>query len=127
MARIVEPTPEQESDWKQWVSERPDVVRLVAERFDPWSLYRMKSTGQRVTLYSFSEDGTVTVNVSGDYNFVLFERSVFGVDPDDLEPCEVPPPNEHVGTLISHKDVEENIEGLLALIRPDLYGQKEDA
>ena len=72
---------------------RPDNVRKVAERFDPWTLYHMKSTGQHVTLYSFSEadNGTVTltVNVTREFNpEVLVERQVFGIDPDDLEPVQ---------------------------------------
>lgn len=83
MAMFYEPTPEQKSAWKTWVAERPLTVRAVAERFDPWSLYRMKPNGERVTIASFGEGEngvvTVTVNVTAEYNFVLFERQVFGV------------------------------------------------
>jgi hypothetical protein len=62
MARWMEPTAEQEASWNEWVAERPDVVRKIAERLNPWELYRLKTTGQRITLYSVSEDGTVTVD-----------------------------------------------------------------
>ena len=57
----------------------------------------MKSTGHRVTMYSYSENGTVTVNVTGDYNVVVFERQVFGISPDDLEECDLPAPGEFLG------------------------------
>jgi hypothetical protein len=126
MARIVEPTAKQERDWAKWVAKRPAVVRAVAERFEPWSLYRMKSTGQRVTIYSFSENGTVTVEITGQYNVILFDRQVFGIDPADLEPCEVPGPEEAVGTLMSSSEMEENIDALRVSVRPDLFVMGED-
>ena len=49
--------------WSDWVAERPDNVRAVAEKLNPWTLYRLKTTGQRVTIASFSEgeDESVTV------------------------------------------------------------------
>src|SRR5262245_52877430 len=109
MARIHEPTSEEEAGWKEWVASRPPAVRKVAERFDPWTLYRMKSTGHRVTLYSFGEgrDGckvSLTVNVLGAFNLVTFERRVFGIDPDDLEPCDLPEANEPVGAAFTKED-----------------------
>jgi hypothetical protein len=103
MARIYEPTAEQEALWKEFVSSRPEVVRKVAERFFPWELYRLKDTDQRVTMYSFSEDGTMSVIVSGQYNFTMFDRRVFGVDPDDLEPCDLPDEGEIVGTVLTEE------------------------
>ena len=119
--RFREPTAKEENGWKKWVAERPDSVRLIAERFDPWTLYRMKSTAERVTLYSIFEDGTICVNVSDRYNFVLHERRVFNIDPNDLEPCDIPPPSEPVGSVLSAEQVEENIDALRCLIRPDLF------
>lgn len=98
-----EPTPEQIEGYKAWVAERPEAVRKHAERLDPWTLYRLKSTGQRVHLVGFDEmqGGKVTcrVGVSGKFNMVTFERDVFGIDPDDLEECDLPEPEEQVGTL----------------------------
>ena len=100
--RYVQPTPEQAQGWESWVAERPDNVREVARRFDPWTLYRLKSSGHRVTVGAFDEeeDGRVTlrVNVSGEFNFVTFERSVFGIDPNDLEECDLPGPDEPLGS-----------------------------
>lgn len=125
VARIVEPTPEEEAEWKRWVSERPPAIRNVAELFDPWSLYRMKDTGSRVTVESFSEakDGSVTVTVAigGDYNIVFFEREVFGVNPDNLEPCEPPPQNKATGAILSQNDVSENIDMLRVMLAPDIW------
>src|SRR5271166_392257 len=100
-----EPTEEQKLQWKEYVRTRPDVVREVIEAHDfaPWKLYRLKSSGHRVTIYSFDEpkNGPVTmkVDVSGEYNVVTFSRRVFGIDPEDLVECELPEPGEPVGDL----------------------------
>jgi hypothetical protein len=126
MARIFQPTTEEEAAWKKRVASGPAIVRAVGERLDPWSLYRMKSTGDRVTLRGISADGTVHVDVTGDYNYVLLERTVFGVDPNDLEPCEIPSPDEPVGSVLTHEQFEENIEALRVLIRPDLFVMGDD-
>lgn len=103
MAKIFEPTPKDIQQWEQWVSERPDNVRPIARRVNPWTLYRMKPSGHRVTIYSIEEnkDGTVTlkVNVLGQFNFVAFERQVFGIPPDDLEECELPDDDEILGSM----------------------------
>jgi hypothetical protein len=98
-----EPTAEQEAGWAAWVASRPPVVRAVAERFFPWKLYRLKSSGHRVTIHSFDEpEGetpvTLKVIVSGEFNLVAFERTVFGIAPDDLEECDLPDPDEPVGS-----------------------------
>lgn len=125
MARYVEPTQEQLAGWEQWVSERPPVIQEMAKKFDPWSLYKMKSTGHRVTLSSFNEDGTVTVNVLAEFNEVLLhERAVFGVNPDNLEPTEVP---EKRGiAILNDKEVERNIDAMRVLVRPDLWEMGSD-
>lgn len=125
MARIMEPTPEQEQGYREWVASRPDMVRAVAERFEPWSLYRMKPHGQRVTVVSFGEeeDGrvTLTVSVSGDFNLTMFDRQVFGVDPDDLEPCELPGEDVPVGAMMSPDQAWESMDELRLMVRPDLW------
>ena len=106
MARVHDPTPEQRAAWDQWVRERPAAIReLIAKyKFDPWTLYRLKTSGHRVTLASFDEpiDGsppTLRVNVSGEFNAVAFERSVFGIKAEDLEECDLPAPGTPVGSL----------------------------
>jgi hypothetical protein len=131
MARWCEPTDEQVAGWAAWVASRPACVRVVAERFEPWSLYRMTNVGgQRVTIASFGEDAdglvTLTVTVSAEFNLVLFERQVFGVDPDNLEPCELPTPQDIRGAILSQDEVEEHIDALRVMARPDLWEMDED-
>lgn len=94
--KLLTPTAADQADWDLWVSERPPVVRAVAERFDRWTLYRMKTTQQLVTLASIYEDGTVRVIVwwDGRRQFPHMPFGVFGVNPNDLEPAvdaEIPP------------------------------------
>lgn len=126
MARVYEPTPEQKTEWNQWVAERPDNVRRVAERFNPWTLYRHKDTDQRVTLYSFGEqeDGgvTVTVDITSQFNLIMFNRQVFGVDPDNLEECDLPAEDEPLGEVLDkgeqleYINVQRKRNGLLPLV-----------
>lgn len=103
MANVFEPSPEQVSKWNAWVQERPEAVRAVADKIFPWKLYRIISTGHRVTVVSFDEheDGHVTcrVVVGGEFNLVAFEREVFGIDPEDLVECDLPSPAELRGSL----------------------------
>jgi hypothetical protein len=86
--------------WDEWVATRPKVIQDMCATIKPNRLYRMKSTGHRVTVYSLSEDGTVTVDVTGEFNAVVMERRVFGVAASDLEECELPGPDEVVGALL---------------------------
>lgn len=101
MANIFEPAdqlpPDRRAAWNEWYSSRPDTIRAMIDRWPPWKLYRLKDTGHRVTMRSYGEDGTVSVDVSGKYNFVLLERNVFGVNPEDLTECDLPAPGEPVG------------------------------
>jgi hypothetical protein len=75
----------------------------VAERFWPNRLYRLKRGGHRVTIVSFDEEenGAISlkVRVSGEFNAVIFERTVFGIKPEDLEECDLPEPGEILGSL----------------------------
>lgn len=97
MAKFFEPHEIQLIGWDKWVKSRPPEVRAIAERFLPWELYRLKTTGQRVTLRSILDNGTISVIASNKYNQTLFDLQVFGIDPDDLEPCDLPTPNEIKG------------------------------
>jgi len=126
MAQIFKPTKAQVKEWRQWVKELPPVARAVAERFNPWTLYRLKDTGLRATFYSVADDGTLTVIVSGDFNAVMFERRVFGIPADDLEECDLPIPGEPLGAVLSQEQAAENIEALRVMVRPDLWEMGED-
>ena len=103
MARWKEPTEHNIRGYTEWIATRPEAVQAVARRFDPWTLYRMKSTGQRVCVIGFDEMEAggvcVRVEVSGDFNFVTHERQVYGIDPDDLVECDLPTAAEITGSL----------------------------
>ena len=73
-----------------WASSRPATVRALIARLPPDRLYLMKSTRQRVTVFSYGEDGTVAVEVREKGNIQRVEHQVFGVRPHDLEECELP-------------------------------------
>lgn len=130
MARHIEPTAGQIREWKKWVAKRPPHVRAVAEKFDPWTLYRMRSTGHRVTLVSFGEapDKTVTLTVAvlGRFNATAFERQVFGIDPADLTECDLPAPDEPVGAILTQEQVTGNMDEIRLLVRPDLFRRAPD-
>lgn len=102
------------------MASRPECVRVLCEKLPPDRLYRMKSTGQRVTLHSYSENNTVTVDISGDYNLITFDRQVFGINPDDLEECDIPR-GELLGTAIVQND---DVEAFIDKIRPDVLAAR---
>lgn len=57
MAVIKEFSEEERVVWEQWVASRPPTVRAVAEHFPPNRLYRLRETGQRVTIAAYIEMG----------------------------------------------------------------------
>jgi hypothetical protein len=75
---------------------------------------------------SFGADGSVSFAISGEHNLVLFERIVFGVDPDDLVPSDGPAPEEPTGSLLKDDEVNAHIDALRVLVRPDLWVMGED-
>ena len=111
MAKVIEIN---EVEWKKWVESRPEAVQQLCKKLPPDRLYLLKTSNHRVTLFSYSEDGTVTVNVTGKYNALTFERQVFGIKPEDLEECDLPDPNEPLGALLTEPD---EIEAHIALLR----------
>lgn len=121
MAQIGQPGVKEIRSWTRWVKSRPVAVREVAERFPPWELFRLKPTGQRVIVASFFENGTVSVDILGAFNHMDFERCVFGIDPNDLEPCELPAPGEVTGAIMTARDVQDNIDAIRCDTRPDLF------
>ena len=99
------------AEFDSWLADRPQCIKDLAIKYPPWILYRMKSTNQRVNVVGYNESGTVTVNVSGKFNFVVMERSVFGVSPDDLEECDLPSKDEKVGVLLTEDtDIKEYLD-----------------
>lgn len=99
--------------WGEWVLSRPPIIQDLCKRFPPDRLYLLKSTGHRVTIFSYSENGTVTAKVLGKYNLVMFERMVFGIKPEDLEECDLPDDSVEVGAVLTEKeDIESYIDFL---------------
>lgn len=101
MANWIQWSPEQEQLWKQWLSDRPQVIKDMVAKYSlrPDKLYRLKTTDQIVKIISLSEDNTVTVHVESTYNQHMLitqllgdtlDRGVFGISPDDLEECDLP-------------------------------------
>lgn len=118
MAKWMEWTEEQEAEWAEWVSTRPAVIQEMCALLLPNRLYLLKTTGHRVTIMSYSEDRTVTVAVTGQYNAVRFDRRVFGIKPEDLEECDLPGPDEKVGTAITDPQA---IEAHIDAMRDELW------
>jgi hypothetical protein len=90
MRKIIEWTEAERDFWISWVNSRPPVIQDLCYQLPPDNLYRRKSSGDKVTIYSYEEDGTVTVSVQRKYNpgCCLFDRRVFGVSPEDLKVVE---------------------------------------
>jgi len=99
VARHINWTPEQRREWDNWVATRPRRVADMCRRWPCDRLYQMSTTGQRVIIEGYNEDGTVRVAVTGKYNLVTFERSVFGVDPHTLTECDLPDPDTPCGNF----------------------------
>lgn len=112
MANFCELVPE---EFEPWVASRPKVIQRMVATHPPNKLYRMASTGQRVTIYSYAENETVTVSVTGRFNFIIdFERQVFGIPLSDLTECDLPGPDEKLGVLLSQEAQEELLEKIKA-------------
>ena len=80
-----------EAAFQEWLADRPEVVQNMAKVFRPDRLYRLKTSDHCVTIHAYCEDGTLEVAVTNEYNpYVLFERMVFGVKPENLEECDPP-------------------------------------
>lgn len=123
MAIIIEMTEEQQKEWDKWVESRPPVIQKMAKAYPPNRLYRLTTTGQRVTILAYGEDGTIRVLVTGKYNFISFDREVFGIEPATLEECELPEKSELVGTILA---TDEEINGFIEILHKDKCGGQYD-
>lgn len=80
-----------EKEHLEWVASRPPEIQAMIKRLPPDRLYKIKSTGQRVVMNSYAEDGTVSVLFLRQFNpgrVLLMERTIFGIKPEDLEEIE---------------------------------------
>ena len=123
MAQLPDWTPEKQVKLDLWRTTKPPVIQAMIAKHPPDRLYRM-DTGHRAVIYSYSEDGTVTVMVLGDYNLIEFERRVFGVDPDTLMECDLPEPNEPLGVRIT--DHQEAIDFARRTIEASKAGRRHE-
>jgi hypothetical protein len=90
MAKWIEWSEEQKKVWDEWVNSRPDVVKELCLKFPADRLYRIKDSGDRGTIHSYDEDGTMTLIIDGTYSQVIFPKNVFGLNPEDIEECDLP-------------------------------------
>lgn len=111
MAELQKLTLREQEELADWLDNLPLKCKEVATKYPPNRLYLLKSTNQRVFIVSYYEDGTLGVFVSGKYNLTQFERKVFGIQPADLVECDLPNPNQPVGTILkSDEEIEEFIK-----------------
>lgn len=93
------PTAAHEAAWREWLAARPDRVRAIAERFDPWTMYRLTTTGQRCQFLGCdvgaqncgeieADPERVTVRIYAENPILgaITGTEVFGISPDDLQP-----------------------------------------
>lgn len=114
MAKIMEWTAEQRQQWDAWVASRPPKIQEMCSLWPPDRLYLMKHTGQRCTIAAYAENGTVRVQITGQYNLHDFDKEVFGVDAQNLVECDLPAPGEALGVLLSDIETEEYIGARIA-------------
>jgi len=85
-------TTEQKQGWEDWLAERPENVRRVAQEIVPWKSYRMGQIEDDINnryspiSYEEEEDGTVTITcrkTNEDMPF-LGNYDVFRIRPEDL-------------------------------------------
>ena len=100
MAKYFEPTQEEVDGWRVFKESLPEKIRIVADKFEPWRLYKMSSTGHRCYVHSIGEDGTMMMTVSDKYNLVMYPRIVFGIPAEELTECDLPDPGERVGSIL---------------------------
>jgi hypothetical protein len=83
-----EVTDDMHAAWQEWLDERPPHVRVVAEKFNPWDMYRLTTTGQRVRILGFheTEGDDVGVYIYAEHESLgpISGRNVFGIDPTTL-------------------------------------------
>jgi hypothetical protein len=102
-----------------WVESLPEVVQPMVRSKPPHLLYNYE--GRRVTIHSYGEDGTVTVNITGEFNLISFSRQVFGIPYTELTECAGPEADETLGDMCTQLGIDP--EDFIKNIRED----KEDA
>lgn len=120
MAEIYALTDEQKQLVADWIKECPGAITEMVASHPGNKLYKMKQTGQRCEIHAYSEDRTVTVLITGKYNRLICDRTVYGVPIDDLEECDLPGPDEPLGSLLTE---QKGIDAYVEAIRPQILAQ----
>ena len=105
---------------RKWIASRPPHIKANIKQWPPDRLYLLTSSGHRVTIHSYSDDGKhCQVDVLGKYNLLTMERRVFGVKLADLVECDLPEADEPVGAVYT-EDAE--IDAFLKRVREGKAG-----
>lgn len=99
-------------EFDQWVNERPECIQALVKKLPPDRLYLLKETNRRCFITAYHEDDTLTVSITGQYNWLMFERQVFGVKPEYLEECDLPEEGEKLGTFLNDDEAKQYINTL---------------
>jgi len=130
MAQWMTPSEEQRQGLAEWRATRPPLIQDLIDRFPPWTLFMLKDTRHRCTIYSYNENGTLTIVISGQFNLINFGRRVFGIHPDDLTECDLPHPDEPLGITFTEEQTLDHInyrrtqEGFRPLTQDELEAYK---
>ena len=87
MIEPLTPSQAERQAFADWLDERPQVIRDLAAKYDPYVPYRIVATRQIGWIVSYSEDGTVRLAIPAeaqDDPFCISNIQVFGVDPESL-------------------------------------------
>lgn len=76
--------------FQAWLADTPEKVQDMAKTYPPHLLYELETTKQKVTIFSYSEDNTVTVDILDRFSLVNSEIRVFGIELSDLTECDLP-------------------------------------
>jgi hypothetical protein len=106
-------------EWHAWIKTRPEAIQKMAKELPPDRLYWLETSGHRVEIYGYVEDGTLIVSVLGKWNKTMFERNVFGIKPEDLVECDLPSPDEELGAILTEK---EDIDAYLQTLKEENNG-----
>jgi hypothetical protein len=86
--RYHDPSQKQLTAWDDYKGTLSEIGRAVADTVDPWTLYLIQETGQRVHVVEVGNDGTLVVAVDKRFNPGCVERNVFGILRSDLSPID---------------------------------------
>jgi hypothetical protein len=92
MAEFIQYDKGLQKQWDEWVASRPEIIQVMCRSHPGNRLYRLKTTGQLVTMVSYYEDGTVKVFVDPKFNHgrLFTGQAVFSIKLEDLEEVNLP-------------------------------------